>query len=333
MEFWTTYGLFFAKTITLVIAILLLVIAILAISRRGKSPSTRLEVKKINEKFNDYENILVSETLTKAELKKRHKEKKAKDKAESKAAKKNKEHKKRIFVLDFQGDIKASPLSELREEVSAILQVATPEDKIVVCLESPGGMVANYGLAASQLRRFREKNIPLTVIVDKVAASGGYMMACVANQILAAPFAIVGSIGVVAQLPNFHRFLKKREIDFEQLTAGQYKRTLTLFGENTEKAREKMQAEIEEVHVLFKDFILQNRPQVDMAQVATGEHWLGTRALDLKLIDGITTSDQYLLEASKDADIYHVCYTTKKSFSEKISSMFSSLLYRGIHGL
>lgn len=333
MHFLSTYGLFLAKTVTLVIAILLLAIAVLAISRRGKGPSTRLEIKKINEKFDEYEDILASETLTKAELKKRLKGKKAKAKIESKEKKNKTNHKKRIFVLDFQGDIKASPVSELREEVSAILRVATPEDKIVVCLESPGGMVANYGLAASQLRRFREKNIPLTVIVDKVAASGGYMMACVANQILAAPFAIVGSIGVVAQLPNFHRFLKKREIDFEQLTAGQYKRTLTLFGENTEKAREKMQAEIEEVHVLFKDFILQNRPQVDMAQVATGEHWLGTRALGLKLIDGITTSDQFLLDASKDADIYHVSYITRKSLGEKISSIFSSLLYRGIHGI
>lgn len=325
MHFWSSYGLFLIKAVTFVVAILAVLLGVLVLIRRQKAPSQALQVTKLNEKFDDYKDILEAEVLTKAEHKKRLKEKKAEAKV-----KKSKEPSKKIFVIDFQGDMKASEVSGLREIITAILRVAKPEDKVVVCLESPGGMVANYGLASSQLRRFRENNIPLTVIVDKVAASGGYMMACVANQILAAPFAILGSIGVVAQLPNFHRFLKKKEIDFEQLTAGQYKRTLTLFGENTEKAREKMQAEIEEVHVLFKDFILQNRPQVDMTQVATGEHWLGTRALELKLIDGITTSDQYLLEASKEADIYQVDYHTKKSLGEKISSIFSSLLSQSV---
>lgn len=320
MQFWTDYGLFFIKTLTLLFAFLALVLGILVLTRKSKMPSAKLEVKKLNDKYEEYDEILESEILTKAEHKKKIKAKKAQAKKEAKKS----SSKKRIFVVDFDGDMKASAVEDMREEITAILRVAKPEDRVVVCLESPGGMVANYGLAASQLRRCRENNIPLTVIVDKVAASGGYMMACVANEILAAPFAILGSIGVVAQLPNFHRFLKKREIDFEQLTAGQYKRTLTLFGENTEKAREKMQAEIEEIHVLFKEFIQQNRPQVNMQQVATGEHWLGTKALELNLVDRLMTSDEYLLNASKDSDIYHICYVTKKSIGERISSMFNT---------
>ncbi len=329
MQFLANYGLFLAKAGTIVAAILIVVGGIVALLRKGKDHEKgRLEIKKLNDKYEEFADTLHEEILTKTELKKITKEKKAADKAEAKNKKEN--PCKRIFVLQFHGDIKASPVSSLREEITAILCVASPKDEVVLRLESGGGIVASYGLAASQLRRLKEKQIPLTVIVDKIAASGGYMMACVADRILASPFAIIGSIGVIAQLPNFHRFLKKKEIDFEQLTAGQFKRTLTIFGENTEKAREKMQEEIEEIHTLFKDFIIQNRPQVDLAQVATGEHWLGTKALELKLIDGLATSDDYLLSSSANSDVYQVSYIEKKSIGNKLSSVFSSIFYRGM---
>lgn len=326
MSFLSNYGLFFAKTFTLVIAILVLITAILVLSRKGKDKSGKLEIKKINDKYEEFTDDLTSEILTKAEYKKLAKQKKQ---AEKNRERSEKNHvRKRIFLLNFFGDIKASPIHSLREEISAILLIATPEDEVVLCLESGGGLVANYGLAASQLQRLKQKQIPLTVIIDKIAASGGYMMACVGQKVLAAPFAIIGSIGVIAQLPNFHRFLKKREIDFEQLTAGQYKRTLTLFGENTEKARQKMQEEVEEIHNYFKTFIQQHRPQVDLSQIATGEHWLALRALELQLIDGLSTSDDYLLTASEKQDIYSIQFTTKKSLGEKLSSAFTSLWFR-----
>lgn len=329
MQFLANYGLFLAKAGTIVAAILIAVGGIVALLRKGKNHDKgRLEIKKLNTKYEDFTNTLHEEILTKADHKKIAKEKKAAAKIEAKN--KNAQPKKRVYVLQFHGDIKASAVSSLREEITAILCVASPQDEVVLCLESGGGIVASYGLAASQLKRLKEKNIPLTIIVDKIAASGGYMMACVADRILAAPFAIIGSIGVIAQLPNFHRFLKKKEIDFEQLTAGQFKRTLTLFGENTEKAREKMQEDIEEIHILFKNFIIQNRPQVDLAQVATGEHWLGTKALELKLIDDLATSDDYLLTSSANSDIYHINYLEKKSFGSKISAAFASIFYTGM---
>lgn len=315
MQFFADYGLFLAKTITSVAAILIIVGGILTLARKGKlQDKAKLEIKKINDKYNEFAEILNAEILTKEERKKLAKEEKIKAKARTK------EPKKRIFVLDFIGDIKASAVNSLREEITAILKSATPHDEVVVCIESPGGMVSPYGLAASELQRIKRKQIPLTVIIDKVAASGGYLMACVADQILAAPFAIIGSIGVVAQIPNFHRLLKKKDIDFELLTAGEYKRTLTMFGENTEKARDKMQEDLEEIHGLFKNFIQQNRPIVDLAEVATGEYWLAARALELKLVDKLTTSDDYLLGASEYADIYKLSYTGKKSLTEKLSS-------------
>jgi len=247
------------------------------------------------------------------------------DKKTEKKSAKSAEAKKRLFVLNFNGDIKASQVDALRQEITTVLLVANSEDEVVVRLESPGGVVHGYGLAASQLQRIRDQKIPLTIIVDKVAASGGYMMACVADKILAAPFAIIGSIGVVMQLPNFHRLLDKNNIEFEQLTAGEYKRTLTMFGKNTDKAREKVLEELEEVQVLFKDFISQHRPQVDINQVATGEHWFATKAIEYRLVDALQTSDDYLLKKSTDHDLYEITYKTKPSLAQKFG--------KGVHSL
>ncbi len=314
------YLLFTAQTLTWVIAILILFAGIIAIATKGKSrDKEKIEIKNLNETYEHMQETMRSEVLEKSDLKKllktEKKSKKLKQKKEDETA-----SRKRIFVLSFMGDIRASAVKSLREEITAILTIATPEDEVVLRLESPGGMVHAYGLAASQLQRIRAKNISLVVIVDKVAASGGYMMAAVAHKILAAPFAVVGSIGVIAQVPNFHRVLKKNNIEFEQITAGQYKRTLTLFGENTKAGRQKFQEEVDETHLLFKSFVSKNRPKLNIEKVATGEHWYGTQAIEFNLIDEIMTSDDYLLSASVDADIYEISYTTKKTFMGKLTT-------------
>jgi len=320
MHFWTDYGLFLAKIITAIIAIFILTSGIIAITRKGKAASKdKLSIKKLNAKYEELAETLNAEILDKKARKELARQQKVEKKASTKIVDK-KVAKKCIFVVQFNGDIKASAVNSLREEITAILTVATPKDEVVVRLESGGGMIAPYGLAASQLERLKKKSIPLTVTVDKIAASGGYMMACVADRILAAPFAIIGSIGVVAQIPNFHRLLKKNDIDFEMLTAGEYKRTLTMFGENTEKGKLKFQEDLEEIHHLFKDFIRHNRPIVDIQQVATGEHWLAKRAQQLNLVDDLITSDDYLLSASSQADIYEVKYAARKSLAEKLTA-------------
>ena len=233
-----------------------------------------------------------------------------------------------MFVLNFHGDIRATAVTSLREEVTAVLTAAQPEDEVLVRLESAGGLVHGYGLAAAQLLRIRDRRLKLTVAVDKVAASGGYMMACVADRIIAAPFAILGSIGVIAQLPNFNRLLKKHDVDFEQFMAGEHKRTVTLFGENTDKGRQKFQEEIEDIHNLFKDFVRNHRPQVDRERVATGEHWFGARALDCRLVDELRTSDDYLLDASASADLYEIIYTGKKPWLARLLTQTGEALGR-----
>jgi serine protease SohB len=241
--------------------------------------------------------------------------------------------KDRTFVIHFDGDTAASGVDFLSVEISAVLTMAGPGDEVVVCLESPGGMVHSYGLAASQMMRIRNKGIPLTAIVDRVAASGGYLMAAVANRILAAPFAVIGSIGVVAQIPNLHRLLKKNDVDVEVLTAGKYKRTLTLLGENTEEGREKFREELEDVHALFQEFVAENRPELDIEAVATGEAWYGKRALELKLVDGLATSDEYLIELCVTRDVFEVTWEETKKPIDRVLDKFNGMLDRVSHVL
>ena len=333
MEFFSQYGLFLAKSFTIVIAILVVVAGLVAISSRQKREQEgHIEVTPLNKKYDDMADVIKHEVLDPDELKQQVKAEKKAEKAKRKKAKKEppEERRKRIYVIDFHGDVKASAVENLRQEVTAILTMAQPNDEVVVKLESPGGMVHTYGLAASQLQRITKKDIPLTIAVDAVAASGGYMMACIGTKILAAPFAILGSIGVVAQLPNFHRLLKKHDVDYELFTAGEYKRTVTMFGQNTDKGREKFIEDLEETHVLFKQFVADHRPQVNIAEVATGEIWYGSRALENNLVDDIQTSDEYLLDQSKDCDLFEVKFSEKKSWQEKLGFAVESGISRAV---
>ena len=315
------YGLFLAKAATLLIAVWLSIALFSSYSRRGRKLEA-LEVKHLNTKYRDIARVIKQGVLPKDKFNKAMKEEKARLKLEEKSP--ERESRKRVFVLNFHGDLKATAVSSLREEISALLSLATPQDEVLLRLENAGGLVHEHGLAASQLQRIRDRNIPLTIAVDKVAASGGYMMACVGNRILAAPFAVLGSVGVLAQLPNFHRLLDQHGIEFEQIKAGEFKRTITLFGENTDKERAKMQESLDELHAQFKAFVVKYRPGVDVGRVATGEHWHAVGALELGLIDELLTSDDYLLAASTHADLYEITYTAKKTLPERVIGSFQS---------
>jgi|TARA_B110000977_G_scaffold73167_1_gene98998 serine protease SohB len=311
MEFFLDYGLFFAKTITLVIMFVLVIGFISSLAARGQH-ANRLQIKNVTQRYEKTKEHVQREVLSKKAFKKIQK-------SQKKAAKSKKEEsRQRVFVLRFVGNIKASATKYLREEVSAILSVADKNDEVVLCLENAGGLVHEHGFAASQLTRFKQHDLALTVVVDKVAASGGYMMACVADKVVAAPFSVIGSIGVIAQMPNFSRLLDKNGVDFEMIKAGENKRTITMFGKNTDEDRAKFTEQVEDTHELFKDFIHEQRAAVDLTKVATGEHWYGRRALELNLIDELMTSDDYLWQLSAVADIYEVSHIVPKSLSEKV---------------
>jgi len=325
VEFLNEVGLFLAQAVSVVLALLLLVLGVAAIAQRQKREGGdgHLAVRKLHERYRQHAETLadaLDPEAAKAAAKARRKAEKKAAKVRKKAAKGGGGERERpvSFVLDFEGDLRAEAAEQLREEVSAVLAARREGDDVVLRLESPGGIVHGYGLAASQLQRLRDAGIPLTVCVDKVAASGGYMMACVADRIVAAPFAVLGSIGVVAQLPNFHRLLKKHDVDVELLTAGEYKRTLTLFGENTDKGRKKFQEELEDTHALFKAFVGENRPSLDVAAVATGEIWYGRRALEAGLVDELSTSDALLTGLAGERDLLAVSFTRRRSWQDRL---------------
>ena len=341
MEFLIDYGMFLAKAITIVLSIGVVAGLIASAGQKNKKGEKKgnIRVTQINEHIDGLRDTLRASILDKEQLKViekiEKKEIKAENKRKKKATVKNTEGldkddsiTKRIFVLNFEGNIAADAVESLREEITAILSMATKDDEVILRLESPGGMVHAYGLASSQLLRIKNKNIPLTICVDKVAASGGYMMACLADRLVAAPFAIIGSIGVLVQLPNFHRVLKKYDVDYEIISAGEYKRTLTHFGEITNKGKDKVKEDVENIHQIFKDWVKTYRPSVEIDTIATGETWVGSQAKDRYMVDDIKTSDECVIEACETSDVYEIKFEIKKPLQVRLASLLEGSAHR-----
>ena len=332
------YGLFLAKAVTVAAAAGLAAALVAGAARRpraGRRQDSPPEVVPINPEYRRMEAAFERAALPRKAVRARRRADRAERKAQAKKQAKKEgrrlargrlpgggeDGRRRVFVLDFKGDLRATGVDALRREVTLVLAVATERDEVVVRIENPGGAAHGHGLGASQLARVRARGIPLTVTVDRVAASGGYMMACVANRILAAPFAIVGSIGVFAAVPNLHRLLEARGIDVEEFQAGEFKRTVTMLGKNTDAGRAKLQDQIDNVHKLFREFVAEYRPDLDVERVATGEFWHGRDALALDLVDELRTSDDYLYEASREADLYHVRGAGRPGLRQRLAEL------------
>jgi len=335
VDFIANYGLFLAKIVTVVVAIAAVVTLVVNAAQRKKHQRGELRLTNLSEQYQEMREDMEVARLDDHQQKLWHKGQKKKHKLEAKQAKARAKRgetvssdKPTLYVLDFKGSMDAHEVTSLREEITAVLAVIKPEDEVLLRLESPGGVVHGYGLAASQLQRLRESKVRLTVAVDKVAASGGYMMACVADRIVAAPFSIIGSIGVVAQVPNFHRLLKRNDIDVELHTAGQYKRTLTLFGENTDQGREKFREDLNETHLLFKQFVQEMRPTLDIDAVATGEHWYGLQAKEKGLVDEVSTSDDLLIRLMKQHEVIGVRFAQRKKMMDRFTGSAANSLDR-----
>ncbi len=333
MEYFIEYCLFLAKVVTLAAIFILVIAAMIAIGGRGRREAGRgsISVVQLNDELDDMRDAMKKVVYDKDTFKQEQKQERKRHKDEEKERKKTRKslqsdsaidprEKKRVYVIDFNGDIQASEVESLREEITAILSLATPQDEVIVRLESPGGMVHAYGLAASQLSRIKERGIPLTVCVDMVAASGGYMMACLADRLVAAPFAILGSIGVLVQMPNFHRLLRKHEVDYETISAGEFKTTLTTFGEITQRGRDKVKEDVEEMHAIFKDWVKQHRPAVEIDGIATGETWIGLQAAERNMIDDVITSDEYIIRACDTADVFAVRFEIRRTIGDKLGA-------------
>jgi serine protease SohB len=334
LEYLIEYGLFLAKLVTLVIAFVFVLTVIVSAGSKNRKGGERghIAITHLNEELDEMRESMKKAIYDKASYKYEQKQEKKRQKLEERerkqqlklaaAASEDLEDnaRKRVYVVDFNGDIEASDVGSLREEITAILSLATPRDEVLLRLESPGGMVHAYGLASAQLERIKSQQVSLTICVDKVAASGGYMMACLADRLVAAPFAILGSIGVLVQLPNFNRLLRKHEVDYETISAGEFKTTLTTFGEITQKGRDKVKEDVEEMHVLFKSWVKDHRPSVNIDNIATGETWVGLQALEKSMVDELMTSDECIVKACEDADVYEVRFEIRRTLGDKIGA-------------
>ena len=312
-------SLFGLKTLIIVLGVVVVIVVPLVLSQRAnpkEGSRKKLKVENIKDGFKKYALQFRAKTSSKKEFKNYLKA--------FKKEKKNTEEKTKSFVLNFSGDVLASQVENLRDEISLIIEIASKGDEVILLLESRGGSVAHYGLAASQLQRLRNHNIPLTICIDRVAASGGYLMACVANKILSAPFAYVGSIGVIFSTPNLNQFLKKHDISYQEVTAGKYKRTITPLGEITDEKKKRLQEQLDLIHTQFKDFLKQYRPNLDFEKVATGEAWLGLEAHKYGLVDDLSCSDDYLMSSAKEKDVYKVSLKSKKPFLKKLFQKLES---------
>ena len=338
MEYLIEYGMFLAKAGTIVVAVIIVLSVIAVTGQKNKKSGKKGSIKatRLNDHIEEMRDTLREKVLDKDYLKLVYKKERKESKAERKEKKQQlkkgqaeevdseETRKKRFYVLNFKGNIGAEAISSLREEITAVLSIADPRDEVLVRLESPGGMVNAYGLASSQLLRIKNEKIPLTICVDKVAASGGYMMACLADKLVAAPFALIGSIGVIVQLPNFSKVLKKYDVDYEMISAGEFKRTLTTFGEITQKGRDKVQEDVETIHGIFKAWVKDHRPSVEIDKIATGEVWVGTQAKERYMVDEIRTSDECIIDACDNAEVYEVEYVFKKSIQDRLGRVLES---------
>jgi serine protease SohB len=331
-SFLSQYGLFLLQVLTIVAGVVGVIWFAVKIILSGKESEDEsyLKIRHLNDFYDNLTRQVKSSTMNNAQWKQFLKSEKKKQKDREKRDKDKEKQKKRVFVLDFKGSIEADEVKQLREEITAILLTANDNDEVVLRLESYGGTISGYGLAAAQLQRLKERNIHLTVAIDEAAASGGYLMACVADRIVAAPFAFIGSIGIISEVPNVHRLLKRLDVDYEVMTAGEYKSTISHFAEITPKSKKKHLEELQNLHNLFKAHIQKYRPQVDIEKVATGEVWTATEAKTLGLIDDISTSDDVLLSKREDAEILKLNYTTSVPWQEKIALPFSHVIESGI---
>jgi serine protease SohB len=278
--------------LAVVAAAVLLVLRIMSANRADRRDSdSDLQIVDLGKQLTERANRVRRSLMPKKERKEFAKRSKAEGSTEN--------YDSTVFVIDFRPKLRAREVETLRKEVDVITQLVTPRDEVLVRIDSPGGTVTGYGHAASQLLRIHNRGVPLTICVDEIAASGGYMCAAVADKIIAAPFAFIGSIGVVAGIPNFVGLMNKLGVRYFELTAGENKRTLSPFSEPTPEKQAVEQQRLEAIHRAFKELIKKRRPNLDIDRVADGNYWLAVDAKELGLVDVIQTSDEYLLQQAK----------------------------------
>lgn len=207
-------------------------------------------------------------------------------------------------VLRFEGDTMATGRQDFARMVDEVLHNKERIQRVIVVVNSPGGGVSVYGQMFAGMERMRNAGVDVTACVDTYAASGGYLMSVPAQRIIAAPFAMVGSIGVVSEFMNFNKLLRRLGVEPMTITAGELKRTVTPLSEVTEENKAAYKAQLEAIHRQFIAVVKKYR-EVDADRVCTGNHWTAAESVELKLnlVDGLATSQEYLFEANQTEDL------------------------------
>lgn len=237
---------------------------------------------------------------------------------------------KTAVLLSFNGDINATEVIEFGRAVSMIVQMKDLVSEVYIIINSGGGVVNGYGLLASEIERLHYSEIETYALIDQVAASGGYMAACVANHVVAAPFAYIGSIGVVSEMPNFNQILSDNGINIEQHTAGKSKRTVTPLGKITDEDRNEFKKKLERIHRSFINHVSHYRNINDADEnknsiIFSGDYWIAeeTVELELGLVDEISTSQEFLLDKMKEYNIIEITFQENKTKKSKLSLLNS----------
>ena len=158
------------------------------------------------------------------------------------------------------------------------------------------------------------------------------MMAVVADRIVASRLAVIGSIGVVGQVPNVHRLLKRFDIDVLEMTAGTNKRPVSLIGPLTDQGIETFKKQLSDTHRLFRDHVHRFRPQLDIEAVSNGDIWHGVDALTHGLIDEIATSDEMIDRARHegDLDVFSIRWRQAKNLRERLEESVSLITEKAL---
>jgi len=177
---------------------------------------------------------------------------------------------------------------------------------VALQINSPGGSPAQSSLIASRIRRLsEEKDIPVFAFVEDVAASGGYWLACAADEIYVDPSSIVGSIGVISAGFGFTDLIAKHGVERRVHTAGESKSMIDPFKPEQPKDVARLNNLLEDIHALFIDYVKSRRGAklADNPNLYTGEVFIGQKGIDQGLADGIG----------------HLVPTMKAKFGEKVT--------------
>jgi protease-4 len=236
-----------------------------------------------------------------------------------------------IAVIHLEGTIQGGTgLGATPEYILDQLDKALADDNvkaILLRIDSPGGTVAASQEIALAVKRASEKK-PVVVSVGDICASGGYMVASQADEIIASPGSSVGSIGVIMEVANVEELLNKVGISFTTLTTGAYKDAGSPYRSLTETETAMLNEQLTVIYDQFITDVAEGRdlPETKVRELATGWVWLGSEALDLGLVDSLGNYNDAVKRTAELGGIKGEPNIVSYEYVDPLSGLWSTLL-------